>query len=48
VFVTVGPWPSVDLIESFRASDLFKAAVAELPPLLESFEALTLDEADWT
>jgi quinol monooxygenase YgiN len=48
VFVTIGPWPSIDVIERFRASDLFTATVAEMQPLLESFEALTLDEVDWT
>lgn len=47
VFVTFGAWPGLEVIERFRSSDLFKSAVAEMRPLLESFEALTLDEVEW-
>ncbi len=48
VFRTFGAWPDIEAIEEFRGSDLFRGAVAELGPLIESFEALTLDEIDWT
>jgi|SRR5215211_863649 len=48
VFETLGSWPSVDVVEEFRASDLFRDGVAETRPLLESFEPVTLDEIEWT
>jgi quinol monooxygenase YgiN len=48
VFTSFGAWPSLDVIQEFRESDMFKAAVAEIQPLLESFEAMTLDEIEWT
>jgi quinol monooxygenase YgiN len=47
VFETFGPWPSIEAVEAFRASDLFRDAVAETRPLLESFEPVTLDEVEW-
>lgn len=47
-FLSFGPWPDLETIERFRASDMFKDAVAEIRPLLESFEPMTLDEVDWT
>jgi quinol monooxygenase YgiN len=46
-FKTFGAWPSIEAIDAFRASDLFRDSVAELQPLLESFEPMTLDEVDW-
>jgi quinol monooxygenase YgiN len=48
VFKTFGAWPSIEVVEEFRASDLFAKAVAELQPLVESFEPMTLDEVEWT
>ena len=48
VFKTFGSWPSAEAVEEFRASDLFRDSVAELQPLLESFEPMTLDEVGWT
>ena len=48
VFKTFGAWPSIEVVEEFRASDLFRDGVAEMQPLLESFEPLTLDEVEWT
>ncbi len=48
VFVTAGPWPSLEVIAEFRSSDLFQAALAEIRPLLESFQPLTLDEVAWS
>jgi quinol monooxygenase YgiN len=48
IFKTFGAWPDIEAIEEFRSSDTFRAAVAELQPLLESFEPMTLDELEWT
>jgi len=47
VFKTIGAWPDIEAVEEFRASDTFRSAVAELQPLLESFEPMTLDEVEW-
>ena len=33
--------------EAFRVSDMFRDAVTEMGPLLDSFETLTLDEIEW-
>ena len=46
-FKTFGEWPDLASVEAFRASDLFRDGVAELQPLLESFEPMTLDEIVW-
>ena len=48
VFETFGPWPSIEAVEEFRASDLFRDGIAQTQPLLESFEPMTLDEIEWT
>ncbi len=47
-FETFGSWLSIEAVEEFRASDLFRDAVVETQPLLESFEPVTLDEIEWT
>jgi quinol monooxygenase YgiN len=47
-FKTFGRWPSVEVVEEFRASDLFRESVAEVQPHLEFFEPMTLDEIEWT
>ena len=47
VFRTFGPWPSIEAVEEFRSSDLFRDGVAATKPLLESFEPVTLDEIEW-
>jgi quinol monooxygenase YgiN len=47
VFVTFGPFASVEAIDEFRASDLFRDAVDAIKPLLDSFEPRTLDEVEW-
>src|SRR6187455_3660629 len=47
VFVTFGWWSDPDAVEAFRRSSPFRAAVAELEPLLRSFEPSTLDEVEW-
>lgn len=46
-FETFGAWPDLEAIDAFRSSDLFRDSVAELQPLLESFEPITLDEIEW-
>jgi quinol monooxygenase YgiN len=48
VFVTFGRFASMEGIEEFRSSDVFGKALGEIRPLLESFEAATLDEVEWT
>ena len=47
VFVTFGPFAGAEEVEAFRASDLFRDGVATMRPLLESFEAATLDQIAW-
>lgn len=47
VFVTFGPFASAEAVDAFRGSDLFGQAIARIRPLLESFEARTLDEVGW-
>jgi quinol monooxygenase YgiN len=47
VFKTFGAWPNAETVDVFRASDLFHDSVAEIQPLLESFEPMTLDEVEW-
>jgi quinol monooxygenase YgiN len=47
VFITFGPFAGADEVEAFRASDLFHEGVATIRPLLESFEAATLDQIEW-
>jgi quinol monooxygenase YgiN len=47
VFKSFGSFPTIQEIEAFRSSDLFREAVAETRPLLESFEPMTLDEVEW-
>ena len=47
VFKSFGSFRSIEDIEAFRSSDVFREAVAETQPLLESFEPMTLDEVEW-
>jgi quinol monooxygenase YgiN len=47
VFVTFGPFASLEAIDEFRSSDVFRDAVGVIRPLLESFEPRTLDEVPW-
>mgnify|MGYP006212101027 CR=1 FL=1 len=37
----------IEAVDEFRSSNTFRSAVAELRPLLESFEPMTLDEVEW-
>jgi quinol monooxygenase YgiN len=47
VFVTFGPFASLDDVDTFRTSDLFRQGVETIRPLLDSFEPATLDEVEW-
>ena len=44
VFVSFGPWPSIEEVDRFRASEPFRATFARLGDSLERFETRTLDE----
>ena len=44
VFVSFGPWPDLEHVGRFRSSEQFRQAVAAMGPLLERFDAMTLDE----
>jgi quinol monooxygenase YgiN len=44
VFLTFGPWPSIDAVDAFRASELYRGSAAAMDELLDSFETRTLDE----
>ncbi|HYY76020.1 MAG TPA: antibiotic biosynthesis monooxygenase family protein [Gaiellaceae bacterium] len=44
VFVSFGPWPSIEDVNRFRSSTVFRESVAAMEDLLESFEPRTLDE----
>jgi quinol monooxygenase YgiN len=43
VFLSCGPWRSLEQIEAWRASALFQESLAKIRPLLESFEPHTMD-----
>ncbi len=44
VFVSFGPWRSIEDIERFRSSPSFLGRVAAMDELIEGFETRTLDE----
>ena len=44
VFISFGPWESIDAVMNFRASEPFRRHVTGMGELLESFDARTLDE----
>ena len=44
VFVSFGPWPSIDDVHRFRESTVFRESVQRIEQMLESFEPRTLDE----
>ncbi len=44
LFVSFGPWPSIEDVNRFRSSSAFRESVAAMEELLESFEPRTLDE----
>jgi heme-degrading monooxygenase HmoA len=43
LFVSFGPWNSVEQIEQWRASDTFQTGVGKIRPLLAEFTPQTLD-----
>jgi len=43
LFVSSGPWESLEQVESWRASTTFAAGVAAIRPHLDSFEPHTMD-----
>lgn len=45
LFLSFGPWESIDQIERWRASQTFQTGVAKIRPLLEDFTTHTLDPA---
>jgi quinol monooxygenase YgiN len=47
VFLSFGPFASMDDVDAFRASDLFREGLETIRPLLASFDAVTLDEVEW-
>jgi quinol monooxygenase YgiN len=44
VFISFGPWESMDVVSRFRASEPFRRHVTSMGELLEDFQARTLDE----
>ena len=43
-FVSFAPWPARNTAVTFRSSEIFRRHLTDMRPLLESFEAQTLDE----
>lgn len=43
LFISAGPWESLEQIQTWRASSTFADGVAAIKPHLESFEPHTLD-----
>jgi quinol monooxygenase YgiN len=43
LFISFGPWESIEQIEQWRASEMFQAGVGMIRPLLAEFTAYTLD-----
>jgi quinol monooxygenase YgiN len=43
VYVSIGPWPNLAAVDSWRADPLFRERVGRIRGLLESFEPRTLD-----
>jgi heme-degrading monooxygenase HmoA len=43
LFISAGPWDSLEKIEAWRASTTFTSGVGAIRPRLESFEPHTLD-----
>jgi|SRR3954451_1929447 len=43
LFISAGPWTSLDQIEDWRASATFTSGVGAIRPHLESFEPHTMD-----
>jgi quinol monooxygenase YgiN len=43
LFISFGPWESIEQIERRRASETFQTGVGKIRPLLSEFTAHTLD-----
>jgi heme-degrading monooxygenase HmoA len=43
LFISAGPWESLEQIETWRASTTFTSSVGAIRPHLESFEPHTMD-----
>ena len=43
LFLSFGPWDSIEQIEQWRASHTFQAGVGKIRPLLDGFSPHTLD-----
>jgi len=43
VFISFGPWPDLETVQAWRASDGFRDRVGRIQQTLESFEPRTLD-----
>jgi heme-degrading monooxygenase HmoA len=43
LFLSFGPWESIEQIDRWRASNTFQTGVGEIRPLLAEFTPLTLD-----
>ncbi len=44
-FISFGPWESLDQIEQWRSSETFAQGVGAIRPMLDDFEAHTMDLA---
>jgi heme-degrading monooxygenase HmoA len=44
VFVSFGPWPTLEEAKRFRASPIFREAYEKLTEVLDDFQTRTLDE----
>jgi heme-degrading monooxygenase HmoA len=45
MFISSGPWESLDQIEAWRGSETFGAGVSKIRELIDSFEPHTMDLA---
>jgi heme-degrading monooxygenase HmoA len=45
LFISFGPWESLEQIEKWRSSDAFTQRVGTLRPMLDDFEAHTMEIA---
>ena len=45
LFISFGPWEALEQNEQWRSSDTFKRGVGTLRPMLDDFEAHTMDIA---
>jgi heme-degrading monooxygenase HmoA len=45
IFISFGPWKSLEQIDQWRSSETFKDGVGKIRPLLDDFTAHTMDVA---